>query len=153
MEDGLIRESFDDLEGAVGLLAASLEKYRPYRPHRVYTPDELEYYDSWSFRFEKTVEIYLHFFRALELHLFADTAPHLRDRLLRMEKLGLVNEVGYWMEARLLRNKVARAYLPEKLAEIYDEMLEKSRTLVDSLGRARAVIERELDGNGGARKE
>lgn len=144
MDNDLIRQSFDDLEGAVGLLEASLEKYRPFEPLHTYTPDEREYYDSWSFRYEKAVEVYLHFFRTLELHLFADTALNLRDRLLRMEKLRLVDEVGYWMEARLLRNKIAHAYLPEKLVEIYGEMREKSQMLVETLERVRALVEREL---------
>ena len=41
------------------LLQFSVKKFKPYKTWKIYTPDELEYYDSLSFRFEKGVELTL----------------------------------------------------------------------------------------------
>ena len=41
------------------ILKFSVKKFKPYKTRKIYTPDELEYYDSLSFRFEKGVELTL----------------------------------------------------------------------------------------------
>jgi hypothetical protein len=61
----LILREFNDLNKAVSLLKASIRKFKPYRIRKIYTPLELEYYDSLAFRFGKTVELFLHFFKGL----------------------------------------------------------------------------------------
>ena len=46
-----------------------------------------------------------------------------------MEKLNLIDRSEFWIEARLLRNKIAHAYLPEQLKDIYDEIKNKSQKI------------------------
>lgn len=53
MQKDLILQEFEDLKGAVILLNGSIKKFKPYKTRKIYTPDELEYYDSLSFRFGK----------------------------------------------------------------------------------------------------
>jgi hypothetical protein len=140
MQSDLILKEFNDLKKAVYLLKASIKKYKPYKVRKMYTPLELEYYDSLSFRFEKAVELFLHFFKGLELYLSGKISDTLRDRLLFMQKLGIIDSIDFWIEARLLRNKVAHDYLPEQLKGIYLEIYNKSKLLMKYMNNVEKLI-------------
>jgi hypothetical protein len=133
MQKDLISERFKELQRAIILLRASVKKFKPYRARKTYTPAEMEYYDSLSFRFEKTVELFLHFFKGLESFLFGKVSDTLRDRLFAMQKLNLIDTIDFWIEARLLRNKVAHDYLPEQLKDIYNEIHNKSKSIIKNI--------------------
>lgn len=141
MQSSLILNEFENLKKGVRLLKASIEKFSPYDSEKRYTPLELEYYDSLSFRFEKSIELILNFFKGLEIFTNSKSSDTLRDRLLVMQKIELTDNVEFWMEARLLRNKIAHAYLPEQLKDIYDEILNKSQTIFDSCERIERYLE------------
>ena len=130
MQSDLILKEFNDLKKAAFLLKASIKKYKPYKVRKMYTPLELEYYDSLAFRFEKAVALFLHFFKGLDLYLSGKISDTLRDRLLFIQKLGIIDSIDFWIEARLLRNKVAHDYLPEQLKEIYQEIFKNSKSLM-----------------------
>jgi len=66
MQSVLILKEYDDLKKTMDLLSSSVKKFRPYSAGKIYTPVELEYYDSFAFRFEKAVEMFLHFFKGLK---------------------------------------------------------------------------------------
>jgi len=53
----------------------------------------------------------------------------LRDRLLKLQRAGYLQDVELWISARLLRNKIARAYIPEELAEIFENVVSFSKRL------------------------
>lgn len=135
MQKDLILREFEDLKKAVGLLRSSTDKFIPYDAKRIYSPEELEYYDSLSFRFEKSVEFLLNFFKGLEIYLFSKSSDTLRDQLLVVQKLGLIDSLDFWMEARLLRNKIAHAYLPEQLKDIYEEIIGKAGIIFQSIDK------------------
>jgi len=130
MQSDLILREFNDLKKGVYLLKSSINKFKPYKVRKTYTPVELEYYDSLAFRFEKTVELFLHFFKGLESYQSGKVSDTLRDRLLLMQKLKIINGIDFWIEARLLRNKVAHDYLPEQLKDIYQEIFKKSKAML-----------------------
>lgn len=130
MQSELILKQFNDLKNAVYLLKASIGKFKPYKLKKIYTPVELEYYDSLAFRFEKTVELFLHFFKGLESYTSGKVSDTLRDRLLLIQKLKIIDSIDFWIEARLLRNKVAHDYLPEQLKDIYQEIHKKSNAMM-----------------------
>src|SRR4030042_5011077 len=106
MQSDLILKEFNDLKNTAYLLKASNKKFEPYKVRKIYTPLELEYYDSLAFRFEKAVELFLHFFKGLELYLSGKISDTLRDRLLFIQTLGIIDSIDFWIEARLLRNKM-----------------------------------------------
>lgn len=133
MQKDLILIEFEDLKKVVNLLKASVNKFVPYDTQKIYTPDELEYYDSLSFRFEKSIELILNFFKGLEIFMNFETSDTLRDRLLMMQKIDLIDDLEFWIEARILRNKVAHAYLPEQLKDIYSEIGNKSLVIFNCL--------------------
>ena len=145
MQKELILKQSSDVEKTKTLLKASIAKYVPYDANHIYTPDELEYYDSLAFRFEKCVEITINFFRTLELFLYAKQSDTLRDRFLVMQKIEIIEDLDFWMEARLLRNKIAHAYLPEEIKDIYQEIFDSSKTIFTTIERMRKYLVGKLE--------
>jgi uncharacterized protein YlaI len=135
MQKDLICQEFKDLKRGIMLLQASIKKFKPYRTQKVYTPDELEYYDSLSFRFEKAVELALSFFKGLEIFVHAKTSDTLRDRLLIVQKLNLIDDIDFWLESRRLRNRIAHTYINDELKDLYNEVFKKSRIIFKTLDR------------------
>lgn len=135
MQKDLILQEFEDLKRILMLLQASIKKFKPYKTRKIYTPDELEYYDSLSFRFEKSVELTLSFFKGLEIFVYAKTSDTLRDRLLIIQKLNLIDDIDFWLEARRLRNKITHTYITDELKDLYNEVLKKSRTIFKTFDR------------------
>jgi hypothetical protein len=118
VQSNLILKEFNDVKKAVYLMKASIKKFNPYKVKKIYTPVEFEYYDSLAFRFEKVVELFLHFFKGLELYQSGKVSDTLRDRLLLIHKLKIIDGIDFWIGTSLLRNKVALDYLPEQLKDI-----------------------------------
>ncbi|MBR9690969.1 hypothetical protein GOV08_04770 [Candidatus Woesearchaeota archaeon] len=133
MQKDLILQELEDLKRTIVLLRASIEKFKPYKTRKIYTPDELEYYDSLSFRFEKSVEITLSFLKGLEIFVYAKTSDTLRDRLLIMQKLNIIDSMDFWFEARILRNKITHTYITGKLKDLYNEIFGKSKIIFKTL--------------------
>ncbi|MCK4765445.1 MAG: nucleotidyltransferase substrate binding protein [Candidatus Aminicenantes bacterium] len=140
MQKELILKQFNDIEKAKELFSASVTKFVPYDTDQYYTPDELEYYDSLAFRFEKCVELTINFFRSLELFLYAKQSDTLRDRLLKMQKINIIEDIDFWMESRLLRNKISHAYLPEEIKDIYQEIYDRSKEIFKTIDRIKDFI-------------
>lgn len=129
MPKELILKEFKNVSNAVELLQASIKKFKTFVPTYSYTPQELEYYDSLSFRFEKVIELTLNFYKGLELFLYSKTSDTLRNRLLTMQKINLIDDVEFWMEARILRNKISHTYEDYKLQGLYDEIRDKGNKI------------------------
>lgn len=140
MRKEFIQQNFKDLQKAASLLAGSVKKYKPYAPKVKYTPKQMEYYDALSFRYEKTVEVALYFFRSLEIYLYSAESDTLRNRLLTMEKLGIIDSAEKWLEVRLLRNRVAHAYLPAELKVIYAKIIKFSDLILKDFSRADTYV-------------
>lgn len=105
--------------GAAALYLHSAAKLAPFDPTRPWSPDELEPYDALVARFERAIEVFLKFFRTVELFETAGTGSTVRDCLGLMCKLGLVDQVEQWMEMREVRNRIAHDYLSDKAQGIY----------------------------------
>lgn len=140
MQKEFILKNFKDLQKAVSLLTGSIKKYKPYNSRIAYTSKQMEYYDALSFRFEKTVEVALYFFRTMETYLYSKESDTLRNRLLTMEKLSMVDSSEKWLEARLLRNKVAHAYLPAELKIMYAKIIDFSNFIIADFSRIKKYI-------------
>jgi len=143
MQKNLIYQAYKDLESNIKPLEYSIYKYEPFNPSVVYSYEDLEFYDSLSFRYEKTVEAFFHFFKTLELYLYGELSDTVRQRLQKIEKLNLV-DTGNYMEARILRNKVVHAYLPEKLEEIYSSIYRFSMMFLKDFEKIKKYCQEEI---------
>ena len=101
------------------LVAASLQRYKPFDPLFSYSPLEREPYDALCDRYLRAVEMAARYFRTLERSRLAINSESYRDLLGNMAKWGVISEVDLWFRMRDLRNRIAHDYLPDQLAEIY----------------------------------
>lgn len=89
----LLGEAEAKVASAAGLYLHSAVKVVPFDPTRPYTADELGPYDALVTRFERAVEVFLKFFRTVELFETAGSGSTERDCLGLMCKLGLIDQV------------------------------------------------------------
>ncbi len=141
MPSPLTLNAYNDWKSSCHLLSESLSHYKPYDCKVKYTEQQLEFYDSLSFRFTKAIETAFYFFRALELELTGSSSQYLRDQLLKMEKLEIVDNIDQWMGARKLRNKITHSYDPDELEKIYASLVPYAREIVEACDRAQKHLE------------
>ena len=122
-QQAITRQARRQVNDTMRLVEASLGKLQPFDPAHPYTPDEYEPYDALSDRFMRAVEIGINFFRSYERLQFAEESETFRDQLNRMEKLGLVTSVELWFRMREVRNRIVHDYSPEKVKELYEDMM------------------------------
>ena len=80
----LLEEAEAKVARAAALYLHSAAKLGPFDPTRPYSPDELEPDDALVTRFERAVEVFLRFFRTVELFETAGTGSTVRDCLALM---------------------------------------------------------------------
>jgi len=142
MPNPLIQQAYSDWSAACLLLEDSLSRYLPYLATKTYSSKELEFYDSLSFRFIKSFETALYFFRSLENDLSSTPKDFLRDRLLFIEKTGIVEDTEQWFDARDLRNKIAHSYDPDELEKIFPLIQSSSLMILKSCKRAEIFLKK-----------
>ena len=75
----------------------------------------MEPFDALTSRFEKATEMVLgQLAKAISLFEGAASQNTLRDRLIFLEKLGLIDSVDLWMSLREIRNRI-RMNIPERI--------------------------------------
>ncbi|MEJ5173062.1 MAG: nucleotidyltransferase substrate binding protein, partial [Hydrogenothermaceae bacterium] len=92
---------------------------------------------------EKYVEVLIYFFKTLEIYLYGQASETLRKRFEKMEKLGLISDIELYMDARLLRNRIAHTYTPEKLEYIYSSVEKFSNTFINDFEKIERFIKEE----------
>lgn len=140
MPNPLTLHAYHDWEASCELLNDSLSRYIPYSAKKKYTSQELEFYDSLSFRYTKAIETAFYFFRAFEVELTGVGSQFQRDQLLKMEKVGIVKTVDEWMDAKQLRNKITHTYDPDELEIIFVQVINHSRAIIEAAQRAKTCL-------------
>ena len=139
----LIGSAAGKATAAAALVGASLAKVPAYSEEEDYSADEREPYDALTDRFIRAVEMCLQFFRRFERLEFGEESLTLRDRLNRMERLGLITSVELWMKMRDVRNRAVHDYQPDQLKRMYDDMMEIfGPELLGCAGEIEKVLER-----------
>jgi hypothetical protein len=118
----LLRENREKLRSALRLVMASLDAYAPFDPAAELSPKELEPYDALADRFIRAIESALRLFRSVEMHEFGVPADSTREFVDRMEKLNWVSSAELWMAMRSIRSKIVHDYLPEQVAQMFQQI-------------------------------
>ena len=143
----LLQIDYEKLQSSYALVNDSLTRLPPLVPSLLNNSLAMEPYDALASRFERLVEIALNrFFRSVELHQFGKKSESLRDRLLNMQKIGLVNSVELWMEMRDFRNRIAHDYLPEQLVAMLNTIRDRFREEIDlTIAQCTSFVSRNQD--------
>ncbi|MFH1222833.1 MAG: hypothetical protein V1647_00645 [Pseudomonadota bacterium] len=134
------KDSVDKMGKALLVLMDVISHTASYDTKKVYTPRELEAYDSLTIRFLRAYEIFVgNVLKSCDFMFENASIGELKDRLNRAEKRGILDNVDEWMNMRRIRNVIAHEYVAEKLYEmdksirIWAKMLQQAFEKVKSV--------------------
>jgi len=59
-----------------------------------------------------------------------------------MQKLNIIDDIDFWFDARILRNKISHTYVSEELKDLYTEIYNRSKMIFDTLKRIEKYLEK-----------
>jgi uncharacterized protein YutE (UPF0331/DUF86 family) len=130
MPKELLLKNYENLKKTILLFETALKDVVQILNKENFSEQDLKSFDVFSFRFQKVVEMFLHFLRSLEIYLYGQSSDTLRDRLLRMEKLGIISDIETWFKIRILRNKIVHTY-EENFIDLIKEVLNVSNQIFE----------------------
>ncbi len=77
--------------------------------------EEMILLDGETARFQRAYEKVVYFFKTYDRFLKGESSPTHRDLFLNMQKIGLIDNVEFWMNIRKTRNQIAHIYLEDFL--------------------------------------
>lgn len=106
------------------------------------SPEQLELWDSFAVRFARSSDIFLSKF-IIALVKRDDPAfdGGFRDQLQRAEKLGVLEDIPYWLEIRQLRNVTVHEYSDEDLQEIFKKLVLYTPSLLELEKKLQSFLE------------
>ena len=123
------------LENAREVLVYSFNKCSAIGIKKVYEPEELESFESFTGRFARLSDILIQKIFRLVDELDLDTQGTIRDRINRAEKKELIVSSDVFVEIRMVRNDIAHEYLPEAIHDIFGKVLSLTPHLLDGIER------------------
>jgi hypothetical protein len=130
MPKELLLKNYENLKKTILLFETALKDVVQILNKENFSEQDLKVFDVFSFRFQKVVEMFLYFLRSLEIYLYGQGSDTLRDRLLRMEKLGIISDIETWFKTRILRNKIVHTY-EENFIDLIKEVLNVSNQIFE----------------------
>ncbi|MFZ8846366.1 MAG: hypothetical protein ACO2O6_04125 [Candidatus Hydrothermia bacterium] len=130
MPKELLLKNYENLKKTILLFETALKDVVQILNKENFSEQDLKSFDVFSFRFQKLVEMFLYFLRSLEIYLYGQSSDTLRDRLLRMEKLGIISDIETWFKIRILRNKIVHTY-EENFIDLIKEVLNVSNQIFE----------------------
>ena len=71
-----------------------------------------------------------------------ETQGTIRDRINRAEKKELIASSDLFVEIRMVRNEIAREYLPEAIRDIFRKVLELTPHLLEGVEKAESYCQK-----------
>jgi hypothetical protein len=138
----LLKEELDRMKNAGKILEQSFKKCQKFGVKAVYSNDELESIEAFTSRFARVSDLLIQrIFRLID-EFDLDAEGSVRDRINRAEKKELIVSADAFVEIRKLRNAIAHEYQPDAPEKIFDEVLEYSPVLMDSIERVMRYAKR-----------
>lgn len=132
-ERDLLKKELALLDEAAKTLARSYQLCQKIGSKEKYTLEELDHFEGLTSRFARLSDVLIQkIFRLIET-FDLDLPGTVRDRINRAEKKGLVSSAKIFVEIRDLRNEIAHEYLPTKLGKIYEQVMEWTPIILESV--------------------
>ena len=136
----LLAHEIQVLDRSIDNMNYSLSKVENIDLDHNLSPDQYEIFDSFSSRFMRLYEVLFNQVIRTTLALFNELKLTNLDNMNKAEQLDLITSVSDLDEVRKLRNQVAHEYLDYEWIPIYKQLLESSKTLLQSCQMTKAVI-------------
>lgn len=104
--------------------------------------EELDRLELLTSRFSRLTDFMIQrIFRLID-EIDLDTPGTVRDVINRAEKKGLIEQADTFIQARILRNRIAHEYVEEVMTEIFKETVQLIPALLDACHRVNAYLKR-----------
>ena len=138
----LLQEQLTRLEEAATILRHSYARCREIGIKADYVLEELDQIEAFTSRFARMSDLLIQrIFRLIDRIDLEDEGT-VRDRINRAERKELIASAAEFTEIRILRNQIAHEYLPDAMAEIYENVFNLCPRLFDSVERVKTYCQR-----------
>jgi len=133
-----LKEDIDILKSAINTLQYSYDKCKKIGIKTDYSLDELESFESLTSRFARLSDIITQKIFKTIVELSLEDIYTFIDRINYMEKLEIIESSTIFKEIRKIRNEISHEYIIEDLSELFEDVLEYSRILFQTVDRIEA---------------
>ena len=128
-----LEENIKLLKISVETLKKSVIKCRNIGIKENYSFEELESFDSLTSKFARTSDIFIQKVLRSVFNILREPQLTLIDMSNRAEKLELISSADDLLEIRDIRNEITHEYIQEILFEIFENVLNKTEILFNSI--------------------
>ena len=123
-------------------LKKSLQKVKNIENFEKLTEEQLEIIEALMNRYSRAVDILINkVLRSLD-YLELEESSRKLDIVIRAEKRGFVRDYNILIEMKDLRNELAHEYLEERLRDRLEEVISKSRELVEIADKINRYVQK-----------
>ena len=123
-------------------LKRSLQRVKSVENFEKLTEEQLEIIETLMNRYSRAVDILINkVLRSLD-YLELEESSRKLDIVIRAEKRGFVRDYNILIEMKDLRNELAHEYLEERLRDRLEEVISKSRKLVEIADKINRYVQK-----------
>ena len=123
-------------------LKKSLQRVKSVENFEKLTEEQLEIIETLMNRYSRAVDILINkVLRSLD-YLELEESSRKLDIVIRAEKRGFVRDYNILIEMKDLRNELAHEYLEERLRDRLEEVISKSRELVEIADKINRYVQK-----------
>ena len=123
-------------------LKRSLQRVKSVENFEKLTEEQLEIIETLMNRYSRAVDILINkVLRSLD-YLELEESSRKLDIVIRAEKRGFVRDYNILIEMKDLRNELAHEYLEERLRDRLEEVISKSRELVEIADKINRYVQK-----------
>ena len=131
----LLKQELELMHRAAKVLERLWEECQQFGDHTFYPVEELDRLELLSSRFSRLTDFMVQrIFRLID-EIDLEPSGTARDIINRAAKKGLIDDSDSFIEARILRNKIAHEYVEQVMTEIFQEAVDLVPALLDAVKR------------------
>lgn len=137
-------KELEDLLNATKVLRFSYEKTELYINNEEFTPNEENDIEAFTSRFARLSDMIVQKTLRLIYAIEDEKVETVRDRIMKAEKMELIESAAKLIEIRRLRNEIAHDYAGKRIVEIFKLASSHCETLFDTVDRIEKYIKRKF---------
>jgi uncharacterized protein YutE (UPF0331/DUF86 family) len=141
-EYALLNQEIQLMHRAGVVLEKSFNECQQAKEKKGYPLEGMDQLELLSSRFSRLTDFMVQrIFRLID-KLDLEIEGTIRDAINRAEKKGLIAEAETFIQARILRNRIAHEYVDEVMTEIFEEAVRLVPMVLDSVKRVSEYVQR-----------
>lgn len=136
----LLKSQLAVMHRAAEVLQVSWEACQKERQVNTYPIEAIDQLELLSSRFSRLTDFMIQKILRLIDEIDLETPGTIRDTIYRAEKKGLITSSDQFIEARILRNKIAHEYADEVMTEIFQKAMQLVPAVLEAVKRVEEYV-------------